>query len=134
MLKKGKLNYHSSYEGVKLNGENEGACFSGVNDIRVDEVARPHAGVGEAVIRITLTTICGTDLHIVRGEYPVKPGLIIGHIEPVSVIEELDPGVMGFEVGDLVHWSERLRPAAGAAPAFPGNYPNAGPRRGAMKL
>jgi alcohol dehydrogenase len=57
--------------------------------------------VGEAVIRITLTTICGTDLHIVRGEYPVKPGLIIGH-EPVGVIEELGPGVTGFEVGDRV--------------------------------
>ena len=75
--------------------------FHGKNDIRVDEVARPHAEVGEAVIRITLTTICGTDLHIVRGEYPVKPGLIIGH-EPVGVIEELGPGVMGFEVGDRV--------------------------------
>jgi len=75
--------------------------FHGKNDIRVDEVARPHAGVGEAVIRITLTTICGTDLHIVRGEYPVKPGLIIGH-EPVGVIEELGPGVTGFKIGDRV--------------------------------
>src|SRR5687767_13369234 len=75
--------------------------FHGKNDIRVDEVTRPQAGVGEAVIRITLTTICGTDLHIVRGEYPVKPGLIIGH-EPVGVIEELGPGVMGFKVGDRV--------------------------------
>src|SRR4030095_14617400 len=75
--------------------------FHGKNDIRVDEVPRPHAGVGEAVIRITLTTICGTDLHIVRGEYPVKPGLIIGH-EPVGVIEEVGPGVTGFEVGDRV--------------------------------
>jgi alcohol dehydrogenase len=75
--------------------------FHGVNDIRVDEVARPRAGVGEAVIRITLTTICGTDLHIVRGEYPVRPGLVIGH-EPVGVIEELGPGVTGFEVGDRV--------------------------------
>ena len=62
--------------------------FHGVNDIRLDEVVRPRAGVGDAVIRITLTTICGTDLHIMRGEYPVKPGLIIGH-EPVGVIEEL---------------------------------------------
>jgi alcohol dehydrogenase len=75
--------------------------FHGVNNIRVDEVPRPHAGVGEAVIRTTLTTICGTDVHIVRGEYPVKPGLIIGH-EPVGVIEELGPGVTGFEVGDRV--------------------------------
>ena len=75
--------------------------FRGKNDIRVEEVARPHAGVGEAVIRITLTTICGTDVHILRGEYPVKPGLIIGH-EPVGVIEELGPGVTGYKAGDRV--------------------------------
>jgi alcohol dehydrogenase len=75
--------------------------FHGMNDIRVEEIPRPRAGVGEAVIRVTLTTICGTDLHIVRGEYPVKPGLIIGH-EPVGVIEELGPGVAGFKAGDRV--------------------------------
>ncbi len=75
--------------------------FRGVNQIGIEEVPKPHAGVGEAVIRITLTTICGTDLHIVRGEYPVKPGLIIGH-EPVGVIEELGPGVTGYAVGDRV--------------------------------
>lgn len=75
--------------------------FHGVNDIRVEEVERPRATVGTAVIRVTLTTICGTDLHILRGEYPVKPGLIIGH-EPVGVIEELGAGVTGYKVGDRV--------------------------------
>lgn len=75
--------------------------FHGKDDIRIEEVERPHAGVGEAVIRVTLTTICGTDLHIVRGEYPVAPGLVIGH-EPVGVIEELGAGVYGYEIGDRV--------------------------------
>jgi threonine dehydrogenase-like Zn-dependent dehydrogenase len=75
--------------------------FHRPNDIRVEEVPRPRAGFGEAVIRITLTTICGTDLHILRGEYPVKPGLVIGH-EPVGVIDELGEGVAGYEVGDRV--------------------------------
>jgi threonine dehydrogenase-like Zn-dependent dehydrogenase len=75
--------------------------FNGVNRYGVQDVPRPRAGVGEAVIRVTLTTICGTDLHIVRGEYPVKPGLIIGH-EPVGVIEELGPGVSGYAPGDRV--------------------------------
>src|SRR5437763_7760659 len=77
------------------------AVFHGVNDLRVEEVERPRAGVGEAVIRVTLTTICGTDLHIVCGEYPVEPGLIIGH-EPVGVIEELGAGITGYETGDRV--------------------------------
>ncbi len=75
--------------------------FHGPNDIRVEEVPRPHAGPGEAVLRITLTTICGTDLHILRGEYPVRAGLTIGH-EPVGVIEELGEGVHGYEIGDRV--------------------------------
>src|SRR6478672_690047 len=75
--------------------------FHGKDQIRVEEVERPRARAGEAVIRVTLTTICGTDLHIVRGEYPVREGLIIGH-EPVGVIEALGPGVTGYAVGDRV--------------------------------
>jgi len=75
--------------------------FQGMNQFEVREVARPRAGPGEAVIRITLTTICGTDLHIIRGEYPVKPGLVIGH-EPVGVIEELGSGVTGYVIGERV--------------------------------
>ncbi len=73
--------------------------FCGVNEFGIEQVPRPCAGPGDAVIRITLTTICGTDLHIVRGEYPVKPGLVIGH-EPVGVIEELGPGVSGYKIGE----------------------------------
>src|SRR6266568_6636699 len=75
--------------------------FHGPNKIRIEEVPRPRPGVGEAVIRITLTTICGTDLHILRGEYPMKPGLVIGH-EPVGVIEELGEGLSGYKIGDRV--------------------------------
>ena len=75
--------------------------FCGKDNIQVREMPMPRAGVGEAVIRVTLTTICGTDLHILRGEYPVKPGLIIGH-EPVGVIIELGAGVHGYEIGDRV--------------------------------
>ena len=75
--------------------------FHGPNNISIEEVPRPSAGAGEAVIRITLTTICGTDIHIVRGEYPVKPGLVIGH-EPVGVIDELGEGISGYKSGDRV--------------------------------
>jgi alcohol dehydrogenase len=82
-------------------GTMRAAVFHGVNDVRLEEVARPQAGPGEAVIRVTMTTICGTDLHIVRGEYAVKPGLIIGH-EPVGVIEALGAGVTGYNIGERV--------------------------------
>jgi alcohol dehydrogenase len=71
------------------------------NRIEIREVPRPRAGPGDAVIRVTLTTICGTDVHILKGEYPVRSGLVIGH-EPVGVIEELGVGVTGYAVGDRV--------------------------------
>jgi 2-desacetyl-2-hydroxyethyl bacteriochlorophyllide A dehydrogenase len=75
--------------------------FRGPNDIGLERVPIPRPGYGEAVIRVTLTTICGTDLHIVKGEYKVRPGLVIGH-EPVGVIHELGPGVTGYHVGERV--------------------------------
>ena len=61
----------------------------------------PRAGTGEAVIQVRLTTICGTDVHIIRGEYPIEPGTTIGH-EAVGVIHELGAGVTGYEVGQRV--------------------------------
>src|ERR1041384_5687445 len=75
--------------------------FRGKNRIGIEEVEKPRARAGEAVIHVTLTTICGTDLHIVRGEYPVLTGLIIGH-EPVGVIDALGEGVSGYSLGDRV--------------------------------
>lgn len=76
--------------------------FHGVNDIRVEEVPKPRPKAGEAVIRITATTICGTDVHIVKGEYPVRSGLILGH-EPVGVIEELGDGLDAeYRIGQRV--------------------------------
>jgi alcohol dehydrogenase len=75
--------------------------FVAANRLELREVPRPRAGPGEAVIRLTLTTICGTDIHILRGEYPVRPGLVIGH-EAVGVITELGAGVTGYALGDRV--------------------------------
>jgi 2-desacetyl-2-hydroxyethyl bacteriochlorophyllide A dehydrogenase len=75
--------------------------FRGPNQIGIESVPIPKPGYGEVVIRVTLTTICGTDVHILKGEYPVKPGLVIGH-EPVGVIYEIGPGVKDYLVGDRV--------------------------------
>jgi threonine dehydrogenase-like Zn-dependent dehydrogenase len=75
--------------------------FRGPQEFSIEEVGRPQPGPGDALIRVTLTTICGTDVHIVKGEYPVAPGLVLGH-EPVGVIEELGAGVTGYEIGDRV--------------------------------
>ena len=75
--------------------------FRGTAQFGIADVPRPRPGPGEALLRVTLTTICGTDLHIVRGEYPVRAGLVIGH-EAVGVVAELGVGVRGVEVGQRV--------------------------------
>src|SRR6188768_423998 len=79
----------------------QAAVFVEKGKIQLREVPKPRPGPGEALLRVTLTTICGTDVHILKGEYPVKQGLIVGH-EPVGVIEQLGDGVVGYEVGDRV--------------------------------
>ena len=61
----------------------------------------PDVGPNDALIKITTTTICGTDIHIFKGEYAVAKGLTIGH-EPVGVIEKLGSAVMGYEEGQRV--------------------------------
>jgi threonine dehydrogenase-like Zn-dependent dehydrogenase len=77
------------------------AVFRGRESIRLEEVPVPALGPTDAIVKITLTTICGTDVHIWREEYPVAPGRIIGH-EPVGVIAALGDAVTGYEVGDRV--------------------------------
>ncbi len=57
---------------------------------------------GDAIVRMTKTTICGTDLHILKGDVATcKPGRILGH-EGVGVIEEVGSGVTAFHAGDHV--------------------------------
>jgi threonine dehydrogenase-like Zn-dependent dehydrogenase len=75
--------------------------FRGKGKFGLEEKPIPAAGYGEAVVRVHLTTVCGTDIHIIRGEYPVAPGLTIGH-EAVGVIHELGPGVTGYQIGQRV--------------------------------
>lgn len=75
--------------------------FVGKNKIELREKPIPDVGPNDALIRVTTTTICGTDVHIVKGEYPVASGLTIGH-EPVGVIEKLGSAVQGYQEGQRV--------------------------------
>jgi alcohol dehydrogenase len=77
-------------------------AFRGVGTLALEERQKPVPAAGQAVIRITTTTICGTDVHIVKGEYPVRPGLVLGH-EPVGVIDALGEGLeREYHVGQRV--------------------------------
>ena len=77
--------------------------FHAVGDIRLDEVAEPEIQQPtDAIVRITTSAICGTDLHFIRGTVPgMKQGTILGH-EGVGVIEALGDDVRNFSVGDRV--------------------------------
>jgi len=77
------------------------AIFVEKGRIVLDDKPIPAVGPLDALMRITTTTICGTDVHILKGEYPVKRGLTIGH-EPVGIIEKLGSEVVGFKEGQRV--------------------------------
>ncbi|TCT07899.1 threonine dehydrogenase-like Zn-dependent dehydrogenase [Aquabacter spiritensis] len=77
------------------------AVFAEVGRIVLEDKPVPDIGPLDALIRITTTTICGTDVHILKGEYPVARGLTIGH-EPVGIIEKLGSAVSGFREGQRV--------------------------------
>ena len=77
------------------------AVFVERGRIVLEEKPIPDIGPLDALMRVTTTTICGTDVHILKGEYPVRPGLIIGH-EPVGVIQKLGSSVTGFREGQRV--------------------------------
>ncbi len=77
------------------------AIFVEPNRIVLEDKPIPDVGPLDALIRITTTTICGTDVHILKGEYPVERGLTIGH-EPVGVIEKLGSAVRGYVEGQRV--------------------------------
>ena len=66
---------------------------------------KPHPAIqhpGDAIVRITTSTICGTDLHILKGDLPsVTDGRILGH-EGIGVIEQVGTGVSAFHPGDKV--------------------------------
>jgi threonine dehydrogenase-like Zn-dependent dehydrogenase len=74
--------------------------WHGVGDIRRDEVPDPKIQEpSDAIIRITRSAICGTDLHVVRGTIPdMVESTVLGH-EAVGVVEETGPAVRGFSRG-----------------------------------
>lgn len=84
-----------------MNAMMKATVFVAPGRIELTDKPIPDIGPNDALIRITTTTICGTDVHILKGEYPVKPGLTIGH-EPVGVVEKLGANVQGYAEGQRV--------------------------------
>ncbi len=76
--------------------------FEGIGAVRVTDVPDPVVEEpGDAVVRVTRTAICGSDLHFFHGKTPIDVGGVLGH-EAVGVVEAVGAGVAGFRAGDRV--------------------------------
>jgi threonine dehydrogenase-like Zn-dependent dehydrogenase len=77
--------------------------FHGIGDIRLEDVSEPTIEQPtDAIVRLTASAICGTDLHMVRGTMPgMVPGTVLGH-EGIGIIEEVGHDVTNFHPGDRV--------------------------------
>lgn len=98
--------------------------FVARGEIKLIEKPIPIPGPTDALIRITTTTICGTDVHIVKGEYPVKSGLTIGH-EPVGEIVALGTAVTGYQIGQRVI-AGAITPCGQCSPCLDGTHSQCG--------
>ena len=77
--------------------------FHGIGDIRLDEVPEPKIKEPmDAIVRLTKSAICGTDLHMIRGTFTgMKPGTILGH-EGIGIVEEVGSNVRNLKKGDRI--------------------------------
>jgi len=77
--------------------------FHDIGDIRLDDVPEPKLkDPNDAIVRITTSAICGTDLHMIRGTMPgMVPGTVMGH-EGIGVVEDVGKGVRNLKQGDRV--------------------------------
>jgi threonine dehydrogenase-like Zn-dependent dehydrogenase len=89
--------FHQEEENMKA------VVFRGVGDIRLEDVPEPKIKEPmDAIVRITTSAICGTDLHMVRGTMAMmEPGTILGH-EGVGIVEKVGKGVRNLKEGDRV--------------------------------
>jgi threonine dehydrogenase-like Zn-dependent dehydrogenase len=77
-------------------------AFQGVGEVRVVDVAKPSLkGPDEALLKVTLGALCGSDLHAYNGRAPMSAGELLGH-EFVGVVEDVGSGVKRFKPGDRV--------------------------------
>ena len=75
---------------------------------QIRDVADVRPGPGQVVVRVRASGLCGTDLHVHHGLFPLKPPFVAGH-EPTGEIVELGAGVTDLKVGDRVgvFWNQK---------------------------
>ena len=80
----------------------KGLVFKDINQIELQEIEKPMIEKEtDAIIRITMTTICGSDIHLYHGHMQTTPGYTLGH-EYVGIVEEVGGAVKSLKKGDRV--------------------------------
>ena len=80
----------------------KGLVFTSLHNVELKEVQKPEiVNGGDVIVRITKTTICGSDLHLIHGIIPTVPGYVLGH-EYTGIIEQIGSSVKLFKPGDRV--------------------------------
>ena len=101
-------------------------CWHGVGDVRVDNVPDPTIEhPRDAIVRITASGICGSDLHLFNGFMPtMEKGDILGH-EPMGVVVEVGSEIRNLKAGDRVvsEGQFRLKQGSKVKPLKPGEQP-----------
>ncbi len=75
--------------------------------VEIQEIEKPEPGTGELVIRVLASGICGTDVHIFKGEYLGTYPIVPGH-EGAGIVDTVGEGVNGFSVGDPVAFEPNI--------------------------
>jgi threonine dehydrogenase-like Zn-dependent dehydrogenase len=80
----------------------KGLVYEGPRNVSVKDVSEPHIDrPTDAVVQITRTNICGSDLHMYEGRTDIEPGRVLGH-ENLGWVVEVGPAVEQVKVGDMV--------------------------------
>lgn len=79
----------------------KGVVFHSPGELHLEDLPLPSPAAGEVRLRPQVVGICGTDTHILRGEFPATHGIVLGH-EIAGIVEALGHGVHGVREGDIV--------------------------------
>ncbi len=93
------LNYAPNMR--ELGSRMKSICFHGCGDLRLDELAVPELRPGEVRVRPLAAGVCGTDAHILKGEFPASAPVVLGH-EVAGIVDAVGGKVDGVAEGDLV--------------------------------
>ena len=107
----GKVSGHDFYDDAATgnavprqnSSDDEGLRLPGAGNESSEDRPKPEITAStDAIVKIVKTTICGTDLHILKGDVPTcQPGRILGH-EGVGILDKIGPAVTAFKPGDHV--------------------------------